>query len=57
MSKIKYCAVEFESGEIIMNPRKCGLKRSIKLWQRHATTPEEAKVKRFFKYVEERNEK
>ena len=54
--KIKYCAVEFEDGTVIMNRRKGGFKRSVKCWQRNAWTPEEAKVKRFFKWIEEEKE-
>lgn len=53
MTKIKYCAAEFEDGTVIMNRRKCGLKRSVKLYQRLAWTPEEKKIKRFFKWIEE----
>ena len=52
--KIKYCAVVFEDGTVIMNQRKCGLKRSVKRWQRNAWSPEERKIKRFFKYIEEK---
>ena len=52
--KIKYCAVEFEDGTVIMNQRKGGFKRSVRCWQRNAWTPEEAKVKRFFKWIEEK---
>jgi len=52
--KIKYCAVEFEDGTVFMNQRKSDLKRAVKWWQKNAWRPEEAKVKRFYKRIEEK---